>query len=147
LNRILGLDYGKVRIGIALSDQSLTIAFGREYIPNDKNTLDKIKSIIENENVTTIVLGYPVNLKGGKSMQTIDVDNFFSRMKDYFNDENVTIVKWDERFTSKMAADSLIESGMKKKKRRDKGNIDIVSAAIMLQSYLDNLKINPERKT
>jgi putative Holliday junction resolvase len=57
--------------------------------------------------------------------------------------ENIIISRWDERFTSKMAADSLIESGMKKMKRRDKSNLDIVSASLMLQSYLDSTKTNP----
>ena len=140
MEKFLGLDFGKVRIGIALSDQSKTFAFGREFIANDKNTLTKIKSIIEAENITRIILGYPLNLKGGKTKQTIEVEQFEDKLKLITEPLNINIVRWDERFTSKIAADSLIESGMKKKKRQQKGNIDIVSAALLLQSYLDSIK-------
>jgi len=140
LNKVLGLDYGKVRIGIALSDESQTFAFGREFIQNDNKTLSKLKSIIESENVTKIILGYPVNLKGDKTRQTVEVEKFEERLKSITLPLRIEIVRWDERFTSKMAEDSLIESGMKKKKRQIKGNVDIVSAALLLQSYLDSIK-------
>lgn len=140
LEKFLGLDFGKVRIGLALSDQSLTFAFGREFIPNDKSTLTKIKSIIESENVTRIILGYPLNLKGEKTKQTIEVEQFENQLKTLTEPLKIEITRWDERFTSKMASDSLIESGMKKKKRQQKGNIDIVAAALLLQSYLDSIK-------
>jgi putative Holliday junction resolvase len=140
LEKFLGLDFGKVRIGIALSDQSLTFAFGREFIDNDKNTLTKIISIIEAENVTRIVLGYPLNLKGEKTKQTLEVEQFESMLRSIAEPLGIGIIRWDERFTSKIAAESLIESGMKKKKRQNKGNVDIVSAAVLLQSYLDSIK-------
>ena len=140
MNKVLGLDYGKVRIGIALSDESQTFAFGREFIQNDNKTLSKLKSIIESENVTKIILGYPVNLKGDKTRQTVEVEKFEERLKSITLPLRIEIVRWDERFTSKMAEDSLIESGMKKKKRQIKGNVDIVSAALLLQSYLDSIK-------
>ena len=140
LNKVLGLDYGNVRIGIALSDITGTFAFGKEFILNNKDALKYLKSIIESENVIEIVIGYPVNLKGEISNQAIQVDEFEVKLKAAVNNESVKIIKWDERFTSKLAAESLIESGMKKKKRREKGNIDIVSAALLLQSYLDSVK-------
>ena len=138
--KILGLDFGKVRIGIALSDESRTFAFGREFIQNDNKSLSKLKSIIETENVTMIVLGYPVNLKGEKTKQTIEVERFEEKLKSITEPLKTDVVRWDERFTSKMATDSLIESGMKKKKRQIKGYVDIVSAALLLQSYLDSIK-------
>jgi putative holliday junction resolvase len=143
--KILGIDYGLVRIGVALSDETQTIAFGRETIPCDKKAIDKLKKIILEENVTSVVLGYPLNLKGEKTNQTLEVESFEQRLRSAFSAvelKEINFVKYDERFTSKMAADSMIESGMKKKKRRDKSNLDIISAAIMLQGYLDSLKTN-----
>jgi putative Holliday junction resolvase len=129
-----------VRIGIAISDETRTFAFGKEFILNDNKTLSKLKSIIESEKITGIVLGYPVNLKGEKTKQTIQVEEFENKLKSVTEPMHIEIVRWDERFTSKIAADSLIESGMKKKKRQQKGNVDIVSAALLLQSYLDSIK-------
>lgn len=136
--RILGLDYGKVRIGIALSDESRKFAFGKEFILNNNETLHRILSIIKSENVSAIVIGYPLSLKGNKTAQTLEVIEFENKLKEFINNEEVKIIRWDERFTSLIARNSLIESGMKKKKRQQKGNIDIVSAALLLQSYLDS---------
>lgn len=140
MDKYLGLDYGSVRIGIALSDESKTFAFGKEYIDNDKNAIDRINSIISSENITRIILGYPKNLKGERTKQTLEVENFEEKLRAFIKPGVVKIIRWDERFTSKIAAGSLIESGMKKKKRQQKGNIDIVSAALLLQSYLDSNK-------
>ena len=148
----MGMDYGAVRIGIAISDETGTIAFGREVIDNNHKALEKIKNLIAEEKVTKIILGYPLNLKGEKNSQTSEVELFEEKLKSYFSVSpfnNIAIFRWDERFTSKMAADSLFESGMKKKKRRDKSNLDIISAALLLQSYLDSKKnksetINPK---
>lgn len=141
-NKIMGIDYGSVRIGIATSDLSKTIAFGQKAINNDKSSLDKILEIIIADNVTRIVLGYPLNLKGLRTAQTLEVEKFEEKLKDHINkilkDRYVEIVRWDERFTSKMAQDSMLISGMKKMKRREKSNIDVISAALLLQSYLDS---------
>ncbi len=141
--KVLGIDYGLVRIGIALSDDTAAIAFGREAIKNDAKAVDAIKKIATDENVSAIVLGYPLNLKGEKTPQTREVEIFEQKLKTVFSNSGITgvsFIRADERFTSKMAADSMIESGMKKKKRQDKSNIDIISAAILLQSYLDSRK-------
>lgn len=143
MGKILGIDHGSVRIGIALSDESLTIAFGRDVLPNDKKLIEKLKKIILDENVSQVVIGYPLSLRGGKTIQTEAVESFAELLRTSLSVtsfEHVKISMWDERFTSKMAADSMMESGMKKKKRQDKSNLDIISASIMLQSYLDNLK-------
>lgn len=143
MSKILGIDYGKVRIGIAVSDESFTIAFGRKVIDNNKNLYNELKKIISEENISQIVLGYPLNLKGQKTQQTLETEKFENELSAALAGKektaNIIITRWDERFTSSLAADSMIESGMKKKKRQDKGNIDIISAALMLQSYLDSL--------
>jgi putative Holliday junction resolvase len=141
-NRIIGIDHGTVRIGIAVSDESGTIAFGKEAIPNDSKCLSKILNLIKANEALKVVVGYPLNLKGDKTKQTLEVDKFLSGLKAMLKKESIgaEIIEWDERFTSKMAVESMIESGMKKKNRQNKNNIDIISAAIMLQSYLDSSK-------
>ncbi|MBL8017531.1 MAG: Holliday junction resolvase RuvX [Ignavibacteria bacterium] len=143
--KVLGIDHGSVRLGIAVSDPSASVAFGREVLKNDKNVLGKLKTFIAEEEIEKVVIGYPLNLKGGKTQQTIEVDKFTEGLKAALSDapfSAIEVVLWDERFTSKLAADSMLESGMKKKQRQVKGNIDIISAALMLQSYLDSRKNN-----
>ena len=143
MSKILGIDHGSVRLGIAVSDDNASIAFGREVIPNNKTTYDKIKKIISEDEIKKIVIGYPLNLKGEKTQQTLEVEKFEDELRasltapEYIN---ISILRWDERFTSKMAMDSMFESGMKKKNREIKGNVDIISASLMLQSYLDSIK-------
>ena len=144
MGRVLGIDHGSVRIGIALSDETNTIAFGREVIENNIKSFDKLKSIVVSNNVSDIILGYPLNLKGEKTRQTLEVEAFEEKLKSLFSpggNFNITIKRWDERFTSKMAADSMIESGMKKKNRQKKSNLDLISAALLLPSYLDSMKL------
>ncbi len=145
MGKIIGIDHGSVRIGIAVSDDGSTVAFGREAIQGkDVNkAVSYIKKLAAEENVSTIVIGYPLNLKAEKTQQTGEVELFQEKLKEEFLKVpacDIQIVRWDERFTSKMALDSQLESGMKKKRRQDKSNLDITSAAIMLQSYLDSLK-------
>jgi putative Holliday junction resolvase len=139
----MGVDYGSVRIGISLSDETGSIAFGKEAVSNNKDCLKKIAGLIKDNGIQRVVLGYPLNLKGSKTAQTLEVEDFEKKMLDFMNanigKDVVEIIRWDERFTSKMAQSSMIESGMKKKKRQDKSNLDIISAALLLQSYLDSL--------
>lgn len=145
MSKIIGIDHGSVRIGIAVSDDSSTVAFGREAIQGKDaaKAVSYIKKLASEENASTIVIGYPLNLKAEKTKQTGEVELFEEKLREEFLKEppyDIQIVRWDERFTSKMALDSQLESGMKKKRRQDKSNLDITSAAIMLQSYLDSLK-------
>ena len=139
--RVLGIDYGSVRIGIAVSDESGTIAFGKEIIPNNNHLLQRLLQLIKTNHIRTIVLGYPLTLKGTKSAFTLEVEGFENELNEFLQNNAgapVNIIRWDERLTSKIAGKSLIDSGMKKKKKMDKGNLDIVSAALILQSYLDS---------
>ncbi len=143
MSKILGIDHGSVRLGIAVSDDSHSIAFGREVLPNNRSIFEKIKTIIADDDISLIILGYPLNLKGEKTEQTLTVEKFQQQLRAFLNNngfEAISIVRWDERFTSKMAESSMLESGMKKKNREIKGNIDIISASLMLQSYLDSIK-------
>ena len=140
----MGIDYGSVRIGISVSDETNTIAFGKDVFDNDKNCFPKITGIVKQNGIGKIILGYPLNLKGNKSPQTLKVEEFEAKLRNYLDNSlgegSVQIIRWDERFTSKMALDSMFESGMKKKKRQQKSNLDIISAALLLQSYLDSMK-------
>ncbi len=141
--KFLGIDHGSVRLGIAVSDPSASVAFGREVVKNDKSVFAKLRKFITEEEIEKIVIGYPLNLKGDKTQQTIEVEKFVEELRAALTEapySGIEILLWDERFTSKLAADSMLESGMKKKQRQVKGNIDIISAAIMLQSYLDSSK-------
>lgn len=123
-----------------MSDELGIIAFGKETIPNDRQSLSKILNLIKENEASKVIVGYPLNLKGDKTKQTLEVDKFLAELRDIISKESIDaeIIEWDERFTSKMAVDSMIASGMKKKNRQNKNNIDIISAAIMLQSYLDS---------
>jgi putative Holliday junction resolvase len=142
--RVMGIDYGSVRIGIAVSDETNTIAFGKDVIANDKDCLRKISSFVKEYSVGKIVLGYPLSLSGNRSAQTLKVEEFEAALNNYLitsiGEHSVSVIRWDERFTSKMALNSMFESGMKKKKRQQKSNLDIISAALLLQSYLDGMK-------
>lgn len=141
--KVMGIDYGSVRIGISISDETNTIAFGKDVLNNDTGCLPKITALVKHNSIGKIVLGYPLNLKGNKSPQTVKVEEFEAKLRNHLDkslDEGaVQIIRWDERYTSRMAQDSLIESGMKKFKRKQKSNLDIISAALLLQSYLDSL--------
>jgi putative Holliday junction resolvase len=140
--KTLGLDYGSVRVGVALSDETGTIAFGRKIIENKPALFNQLLELIQKEDIIEIVIGYPLNLKGQKTPQTLEVEKFECDLKEFLLklDLNLKIVRWDERLTSKMAEASLLVSGMKKSRRQDKSNLDIISAALLLQSYLDSLK-------
>lgn len=142
--KIMGIDFGSVRIGISMSDELSLIAFGKEIISNDQKTLPRILEIIKKDSVEKVVLGYPLNLKGEKTHQTMEVEKFESRLRDYLDssllNNTIEIIRYDERFTSKMAKESMISSGMKKKRRRNKSNLDIISSTLLLQDYLDTIK-------
>jgi putative Holliday junction resolvase len=132
--RILSIDYGKKRIGLALSDPLFTFAYSFKTLINDKTLWENIAQIIKEKNVAKVILGLP-NSKKNKSLTTI-ISKFKVEIEKRFKLEVIT---WDEEYTSAIAHDRIIESVTKKKKRRDKGLIDSNSAAVILQEYLDGL--------
>lgn len=138
--KYLGIDYGLKRIGIAVSDTEKKFSFYRDYILNDNTTLKKILDLVIEENISTIIIGYPLNFKSEKTEITINVENFQSELKAYLQKNDITceIVFFDERFTSSLAQENLLQSGLSKKKRREKGIVDSLSAKILLQDYLDS---------
>ncbi len=136
--RYLGVDYGSVRIGLALSDPLKIIATGYTTILNDERCLDKIVSIIAEQNVEKIIVGKPLNLKGEMGSKAEEVLEFIKRLQVR---TPVSIEQIDERFTSVMAQRSIVSMGTSKKQRRqNKGKVDEVASAILLQGYLDIVK-------
>lgn len=138
--KYLGIDFGLKRIGVAISDTGKKFSFYRDYILNDKNTHEKIIKIILAENVSKIIIGYPLNFKSEKKEITLLVEKFCEELKSNLLkiNSNVEIIFFDERFTSSLAQENLIQSGLSKKKRREKGIVDSISAQIILQDYLDS---------
>jgi putative pre-16S rRNA nuclease len=136
--RIIGIDYGSKRIGVAMSDPLLIIAQGLCVVPNDNKAILAIRDIVEQNDVGVIVIGMPTNLKGEKGESAIKADAFACRLEE---DLAISVVRQDERFTSSIAHRTLRSMNIGKQERRNKERIDIMAAALILQSYLDRLNI------
>jgi putative Holliday junction resolvase len=134
--RLLAIDFGLKRIGLALSDPLRIFAYPYKTLLNDKNFWEELGKIIEKKNIVKIILGYPFRENGSKSDITTAIEKLAGELKKRFNLE---IIFWDERYTSIMAQEKVLESYPKKSKRRDKGLLDQNSAAIILQEYLNSL--------
>lgn len=135
MERILGIDYGRKRVGVAVSDPLGIFASALETVPAAK-IIDYLKNYTQNHKVSRFVVGYPMNLNGRPAECAQYVDVFLKHLKKQFPDIPVTLE--DERFTSQLAMKAMIAGGMKKSDRREKENVDKISAAIILQSYMDN---------
>ncbi len=131
--RIMALDYGTVRTGIAVTDELQLIASGLTTIPT-KDLLGFLKSYLEEEQVELMVIGKPKQMDNTDSQSEPAIQEFINSLNTNF--PNLFVERIDERFTSKMAFQAIIDSGMRKKKRRDKGLVDTVSATLILQNYL-----------
>jgi putative Holliday junction resolvase len=132
--RILGIDYGTIRVGIAVTDPMQMIASGLTTVPNTE-AMSFITDYVNNNEVESIAIGLPKSLRNENTDSTIEVEKFIQRLRHAL--PAMPIYKVDERFTSKMASASIIASGVKKEKRKNKALIDEVSATIILQSYLE----------
>jgi putative holliday junction resolvase len=136
--RILGIDFGTVRVGVAVSDPLRIIAQSVGTFTNNAGIFDTVAAIARQYDVGLVVIGMPYTLKGEKGMKAEEVDKFSSRLKDKLS---VDVVPWDERFTSRIARQTLIQMGTTKKQRRtDKGKVDAMASALILQSFLDQTK-------
>ncbi len=134
MGRILAIDYGKKRVGLAVSDPMKMIANGLTTVhPNE--LLDYLSGYVDRENVETIVVGYPKQLNNKDSESVQYIKPFLKKLKKQF--PNLPVEFEDERFTSSMAQDAMIQGGMKKKQRQNKANVDKISATIILQSFLE----------
>ncbi|RXR19073.1 Holliday junction resolvase RuvX [Flavobacterium amnicola] len=131
--RILAIDYGQKRTGIAVTDELQIIASGLTTVPSD-TALAFLKDYFEKEKVMKVLIGEPKQMNGQPSESTPIIEAFVEKFKTAFPD--MPLVRVDERFTSKMAFQTMIDSGLTKKQRQNKGLIDEISATIMLRDYL-----------
>ena len=137
MGRLLCLDYGRKRVGVAVTDPLKIIASGLETIPTHQ-IRDYLRSYIAGESVECLVVGYPKTVRNEPSEAVQYIDPFVKWFRGEF--PSIPVDLHDERFTSKMAERSLIEAGVPKMARRDKSLIDKVSASLILQSYLETNK-------
>jgi len=137
MGRILALDYGSVRVGIAVTDPGQIISTGLTTIPN-KELLVFLSDYVKKESVESIVVGEPKHEDNTPSQSAGAVDKFVETLKKKF--PGLPIYRVDERYTSRMAFQAMIDGGMKKKDRRDKGMIDKISATIILQTFMEMKK-------
>ncbi|MGN1226735.1 MAG: Holliday junction resolvase RuvX [Candidatus Cryptobacteroides sp.] len=138
MDRIIGIDYGKARTGLAVSDPLGIFASGLETLPSAKIIEYLKKYDASGERITRFVLGYPLNLNGSPAQTAPEVDVFIKKLQEAFPEIPISLE--DERFTSVLAHRAMIDGGMKYSRRRDKTEVDKISAAIILQSYLDRKK-------
>lgn len=134
--RIICIDYGKKRTGLAVTDPLKIIATGLTTVETPK-LMDFLKDYFKKEEVELILIGEPKNLDDTDTDATPLVAQFMNRLKKEFPRMPVKTV--DERYTSKMASRAMIEMGMKKKDRRNKALVDEIAATMMLQEYLQQL--------
>lgn len=137
MDRIVGIDYGRKRVGVAVSDPLRIFASALETVPSAK-IIEYLQRYSENERIERFVVGYPMNLDNAPAEAAADVDVFLKQLKKSFPDTPVTLE--DERFTSVLAHRAMIDGGVKKMARRDKAAVDKVSATLILQTFLDRDK-------
>lgn len=130
--KILGLDWGHKRIGVAISDSDRIMAFSRTSIRNNDKAIIEIGKICSDENVKLIVLGYPLNMDGEKTKSTMAVEAFTAELKSKLE---IDVVFHDERLTSSESEGIITSIGIKKEDR--KKETDIIAASLILKNYLD----------
>lgn len=136
MSKIVAIDYGRKRVGLAATDDLKIIASGLTTV-HSSELIDYLKKYVESNDVELFVVGEPKNLDNTPSEFAEGTDNFVKHLKKTFKD--IEVVRMDERFTSKMAFQTMIDSGLKKKARRNKELVDEISAVIILQSYLSTI--------
>ena len=133
--RILSIDYGQKRTGIAVTDEMQIIASGLTTIPTH-TLVDFLKDYFAKEKVEAVLIGEPKQMNGQPSESASIINGFVTHFLNIFPE--MKVIRGDERFTSKMAFQTMIDSGLSKKQRQNKGLIDEISATIMLQDYLSS---------
>ena len=137
MDRFIGIDYGRKRTGLAVRDPLGIFASPLETIHPAK-LIEYLKKYAESETIKAFVVGFPTNLDGRESEAAADIRAFLPVLKKAFPDVPVELE--DERFTSVLAHKAMIDGGMKYSDRRDKANVDKISAAIILQGWMDKMK-------
>ena len=139
MTKFLAIDYGLLRTGLSISDSDKIFAFPLETIETNK-LINHLSTLIENENISRIIIGQPKRFSGQNSEIESSILKFIDSISNIFDKKQ--IFRYDERFTSKIASNAILESGVGKRKRQDKLLVDKVSATILLQSYLSTQNNN-----
>ena len=134
MGQILAVDFGKKRCGLAATDDLRIIASGLDTVETSV-LMEYLKKYFEKNTVDEVVIGLPTDLKGNMSEVEEDIQKFIEELKNEFPE--VSVERFDERFTSKIASYFINQSGKNKKQRQEKGLIDKVSATLILQQYLE----------
>jgi len=134
MGQILAVDFGKKRCGLAATDDLCIIASGLDTVETTA-LMEFLKNYFSENSVDEVVIGLPTDLKGNMSEVEQDIQKFIEEFKNEFPE--VSVVRFDERFTSKIASYFISQSGKNKKQRQEKGLIDKVSATLILQQYLE----------
>lgn len=138
MSRILALDYGRKRTGVAVTDTLQIIAGGLATVETGK-LIEFLKEYFSREDVTRVIIGLPKTVRGEESESMNYIRPFMGIFRKTFPD--IPIEFYDERFTSVMAHQTMLDSGISKKKRQDKALVDQISATIILQSYLESKRL------
>lgn len=138
MGRLLSIDYGKKRTGIAVSDPMQIIANGLTTVETSK-IFDFLSEYLQKEKVSCIVVGLPKQMNNEPSENMKRVEPFVNRLRKLY--PHIPVEYWDERFSSKMAEQTMRDAGLKKKDRQNKELVDEISAAIILQGYMERRRI------
>ncbi len=136
--RILAIDYGTKRVGIAVTDPLGMIA-GALATVDTPRMFDFLSEYLTVNDCNRLVIGYPLTLRNEPAEVTREIDRFIERFASLY--PYIEVIKYDERFTSKLAFDTILASGIGRRKRRDKAVIDRISATIILQNYLESISV------
>ncbi len=134
--RVMGIDYGSVRVGIAVSDPLRILTSGRGTLPNAAGLAEAIARAAEEEQVVLIVVGMPFAPDGGPGAKGEEIGRFVETLRARVR---VPVETWDESYSSVDARRAFIDGGMKRKKRREKGRVDEMAARLLLQDYLESM--------
>lgn len=137
MDRIIGIDFGRKRTGVAASDPLGIFASALDTVPTAK-IIEYLKSYAQKETIVRFVVGMPINMNGEPSEAAADIKAFLPSLQKAF--PGIPVEYEDERFTSVLAHKAMIDGGMKASRRRDKAEVDKISASIILQTYLDRKK-------
>ncbi len=136
--RILAIDYGTKRVGVAVTDPLGMIA-GALATVDTPRIFDFLSEYLTVNDCNRLVIGYPLTLRNEPAEVTREIDRFIERFASLY--PYIEVIKYDERFTSKLAFDTILASGIGRRKRRDKAVIDRISATITLQNYLESISV------
>lgn len=135
MRKVLAIDYGKKRHGLAISDALGLMAHARDYLEAHSPRLwQDLSLLVESEDVDRIIVGMPRTLQGDKGIMATEVDQFIEKLRSHFT---LDIIEWDERLSTAQVEKALVASDMKRKKRKE--HRDSLAARLILQSYLDHL--------